>query len=141
MRKVKLLIPHTSQRGNFYPRGEYEENQLPPEILKSNYISIEFEEQNVVDIGKENIVEIKKETRLQAENKGLVESPKVEERVEKVVAERIEERTPIIEKVNHNPKQELPPSTTNTYEAVLDKELDKEVTVPERNNRRITRIL
>lgn len=141
-KKYRLLIPHTSQRGNFYPRGTYTEDQLPPEILKSRSIVVEFEENNTIDIGKENVVEIKRETRLEAENKGLVENPKIEERIEKVVAEKIDERSPKVEKVNHNPKSVLPEPVTNEYQAVLDKELDNEVTVKEvKTTKKITKLI
>lgn len=136
-RKIKLLIPHTSQRGNFYQRGEYRENQLPPEILKSKNIIIEFEEETLVDPIKENIVIIKKETRIEAENKGLVENPKIEERVETLGLQKIEERTPVIEKVNHNAKKAKPPAIKNEYEPILDKDLDKEVTIKDK----ITRLI
>lgn len=144
-KKIKLLIPHNSQRGNFYPRGIYLESELPPEILRSKNINILFEEENSIDVPsvefKENIVEVKKTTRKQKEDKGLVES-KIVERKESIGIEKIDEKSPVIEKINHNFKQPLPEPTRTELEPILDKELDKEVTVKENKvQQKITRLI
>lgn len=93
----RLLIPHVSMRGNYFPRGVYHEKALPPEILKSEKVILDREEENSLPPENVKLVEVHKEVEKKVE--------KVDEVEETVQTTKVVTRSPSMKKTNHNPKE------------------------------------